>query len=159
MSKEEARSLYIAWLARENPRVYERVVAVAQKASLNRKLAGLGALSGWLDTLVNAAVTVGGTLVAKKQADKAADLQKKQQAADLQLALLGVNTQRAQAGLPPVDINGKIIPSATLPAPAALNSPGAVVAQAAEKMSSALPWIFGGVGALLALYLVVRRGH
>jgi hypothetical protein len=149
---DDAKKLFLAWLAREQPLVFARTVAVAKKTSLDRRLSGLGDLSGWLDTLVGAAVTVGGTLIAKKQADQAASLQKKQQASDLQLALLGVNTQRAQAGFPPVDINGNVIPSAALPMPAALNRSELLSASTADY----LPWVIGAGAVSLGVFLVIR---
>ena len=156
MTRDQAQAQYIAWLAREQPLVYERVVAVAKKSLIDRKLSGLGALSGWLDTLVTAAVAVGGTLIAKKQADQAASIQKKQQAADLQLALLNVNTQRAQAGLPPVDINGNVIPSKSLPAPASLKSSQLPDSPASASAANYLPWVLGAGAAALGLIWVSR---
>jgi uridylate kinase len=153
MKPSEAKELYLRWLAQAQPRLFERTLAVAKSQ------VRLGSLAGWVDTLVNAAVAVGGTLLAKKQADQAASLKKKQQDADLQIQLLQLNTQRAQAGLAPVDINGKVIPSASLPQVAAISNPATAIAQASQKISATLPWIFGGVATLVALYLVVRRGR
>lgn len=154
MSADEGKVLYLAWLAREQPLVYARVVAVAKKALLDRKLSGLAGLSGWVDTLVNAAVAVGGTLLAKKQADQAANLQKKQQQADLQLQLLAVNTQRAQSGLPPVDINGNVIPQKSLPLPSTLNT--SAVRATLDSGTNLTPWLIGGGLATVALVMVTR---
>lgn len=150
MNVETAKIQYLSWLAQAYPLLYGRVVAIAQQKDMER---GLSGLEGWLDTLVTAAVAVGGTLMAKKQADQAASLQKKQQAADLAATLLQVNTQRAQSGLPPVDANGRVIPGAQLPVPAALSS---AIRTSAASVSNYLPWALGAGVALIGAAVVFR---
>ena len=156
MSKDRAKVLYLAWLARAQPLVYQRVVALANKSLLERRLAGLDHLNGWPDTLINAAIAVGGTLMAKKQADQAASLQKKQQAADLQLTLLQVNTQRAQAGLAPIDANGNLIPVKMLPIPATLNTSAVQSTLASGGAPNYMLWAAGAIAALAGVFLVTR---
>ncbi len=127
MNADANQLAYLKWLAIAHPDIYRKVVARAKAISRN---AGLGEL-GWINFVVQAIATVGSTLLQKKQIDKQVALQKKalalsdaQAAADREQAvkfkLLEVNTTRAQNGLPPVDILGKVIPSGSLPTPSAL---------------------------------------
>jgi hypothetical protein len=91
---------------------------------------GVGQL-GWINFLVQAIATVGSAVMQKKQIDKQVDLQKKalkvsdaQATADRTQAakfkLLEVNTARAQAGLPPVDLAGNLVNTDALRMPITL---------------------------------------
>lgn len=157
MNAQNAQVLFFRWLAKTHPTIY---APVARRLALG----SLGDLAGWVDTLVTALATVGTAVIAKKQADKQISAQK---AADAQARadaikseLLNINLQRAQAGLPPVDQNGNVIPQAALPA---LPTPQAAYAAANAAASrdsfsnffSSVPtwaWIAGaGVLALVLL--------
>lgn len=157
MNKQNAQVLFFRWLAVNHPRVY---LPVSKKLALG----SLGDLAGWVDTLVSAIATVGTAVMAKKQADKQISAQKKaDQAARedaLKAELLRVNLERAQAGFPPVDQNGNVIPQAALPT---LPTPQAALANAQREASSvssfvdSVPtwaWLAGGA---FVLFLVLRR--
>lgn len=124
MTPTAAQVAYLKWLAHRHPALYRRATSNVPTDIT------LGSL-GWINFVVQAIATVGSAVIAKKQVDKQVSLQKKalqlsdaQAAADRQqagaLALLEVNTKRAQAGQPPVDINGNVINTARLPTPSAL---------------------------------------
>lgn len=124
MSATRNQVAYLKWLAANHPAIYRRAVS---SVPTDVRLSGLG----WINFVVQAIATVGSAVLGKKQVDKQVALQKKalalsdaQAAADrtqaAQLALLEVNTKRAQAGLPPVDLQGKVVNTAALPTPSAL---------------------------------------
>lgn len=119
---------YLKWLNANHPAFYRRAVGNVPTDVRGRD--GLGSL-GWINFLVQAIATVGSAVIAKKQVDKQVALQKKalalsdaQASADrtqaAQFELLEVNTKRAQAGQPPVDLSGRVVNTAALPTPAAL---------------------------------------
>lgn len=121
MNSTEARIRYLRWLSVADPNL---LAAAAAKSG--KQLGDYDTLEGWADTLVSAAVTVAGTVLAKKQADAQLALQRQQMKADaaaadaarqdaLRVALLQTNTDRAARGLPPVDANGVVITSSQLP--------------------------------------------
>lgn len=116
MKAEDSRVLFFRWLAANHPRIY---LPVAKQLSSH---AALGSLEGWGDALVSALATVATAVVAKKTADKQMDAQKKQllseqaqRDAELKATLLSINLQRAQSGLPPVDLNGNVVAASSLP--------------------------------------------
>lgn len=124
MIPTKAQIGYLKWLASRHPALYRRAV---NNVPTDITLGSLG----WINFVVQAIATVGSAVVAKKQVDKQVSLQKKalalsdaQAAQDrdqaAKLALLEVNTKRAQAGLPPVDLSGNVINTAVLPTPSAL---------------------------------------
>lgn len=149
MSVRDNRLIFFRWLAANHPTLY---APVAREVSSSPQMAGLG----WVDTLINAVVQVGGAVMAKKQADKNVKAANKQaeadRAAQLKAELLSVNLQRAQAGLPPVDENGRVLQSAQVPA---LPTP----IQAARAAAGPNWLLIGGVGAagLLAVLFLSRR--
>jgi hypothetical protein len=124
MNKEQARIDFLRWLSRADPQIFALSVGRAEdKAAMGDYDENL---SGWVDTLVSSVAAVGGALLAKKQSDANIKAQKAQLAAEsaaaeaaradqLRLALIQTNTERALRGLPPVDINGNVIPGAQLP--------------------------------------------
>lgn len=133
MTREKAQALYIEWLRVNHPPIY----STAREAT---RVQGLGIFAA-----IGAAIGAAGDyLLKRKQKKEAKKLLKKQQreenrqraqlAADeaARLQLLALNTQRAQAGQPPVNAAGQV-----------LASPRAIAASAS---SDYLPWI---VGALL----------
>ncbi len=159
MNADVAKLEYLRWLSRFDPALYRH----GMKPRGSR---GLGAL-GWINLVIQAVAAIGSAVVQKKQGDKAAKLQsqaiKADQAAQeaarkdaMKIALLDINTKRAQSGLPPVDESGKVIPSSQLPpAPAAL---APLYAQAGAQVPTAhgvSPVMIGGallgVGALVYL--------
>jgi len=155
-ASDRAQVTYLRWLAKEHPEVFRKFAAPSLKSNLN----GLG----WIAALANAVLQVGSAVLQKKQTDKAFKIQKatiavEQQQADAEraqqfkLALLDVNTKRAQAGLPPVDANGNPIASATLPTPSAL----APFASVGKTVSSWGPWVLGGGVVLTALFFWRNR--
>lgn len=156
--KDIARVQFLRWVAAAHPEVYRRV---AVKFAPGQKLGELG----FIQAIVQAVLAVGSTVLAKKQNDKALKLQKQQLAQDaaalaadreqaLKLALLDTNTKRAQAGLPPVDINGKIIGGALLPMPSAL----APIAQSLGMSSASIGYIAAaGAAAIFIIFLARRR--
>lgn len=154
-ASDRAQVTYLRWLAKEHPETFHKIAAPSLRSNLN----GLG----WIAALANAVLQVGSAVLQKKQNDKAFKLQKQtlavqdaQVAADraqsFKLALLDVNTKRAQAGLPPVDAQGNPIASQTLPMPSAL-APFANVGATVSKWG---PWILGG-GVLLAAVFFWRN--
>lgn len=153
MNKNEARELFFRWLAVNNPALYAPVATQLKSA---QRLAGL---DGWADTLVSALTTVGTAYVAKKTADKQLSAQKKAADADrataLQAELLNVNLQRAQAGLPPVDANGRVVASASLPALPTYSQ--ASVAARAQDFLGSVPTVVYLAGAVLVVYLLARK--
>lgn len=158
MNAQNAQVLFFRWLAQNHPRVY---APVARKLALG----SLGDLSGWVDTLVSAIATVGTAVLAKKQSDKQLSAQKKADAqarADaIQAQLLDINLQRAQAGLPPVDANGNVIPAAALPT---LPTPQAAYAAAQSSalsrsgsfLDSVPSWAWIAGGAVVVLLILKR---
>lgn len=156
MTSEQAKLNYLRWLSRADPQMFAMGLSVADRA-----LGDYDTLEGWADTIVNAVVTVGGAVLAKKQADAQLAMQKKQmqldaQAADaarqdaLRVTLLQTNMQRAQAGMPPIDINGNVIPSSQLP-----QLPATAATPAMMSTSGSIPsWVWlAGAGALALAFL------
>ena len=155
MSVDTARVNYLKWLSREHPDVYSRV-----SRSIRPQLGGLG----WIAALANAVIQAGSVVLQKKQADKQLSLAKKAQelsdaqaAADranqLKLALLDVNTKRAQAGLGPVDINGNLIPGYSLPTPSNLST---VVTGSSAGVPNYV-WFAGAAALGVMLWLRLKR--
>lgn len=153
---DRARITYLRWLAKEHPTTFANIAAPALKSNLS----GLG----WIAAVVNAVAQVGSAVVQKKQNDKAFSLQKKtlaaqdaqvaaERAQSFKLALLDVNTKRAQAGLPPVDSQGNPISPTTLPTPSVL----APFASAGTAVSKWGPWILGGGVVVAALFFWRNR--
>lgn len=157
MNADRARLDYLRWLSRFAPKLYAD--------AMRQERSGLSGL-GWINLVIQAVAAVGSAVMAKKQGDKAAKLQAKAIAADqagqeaarrdaLKVALLDINTKRAQSGLPPVDADGKVIGQAQLPPAPANLAPlyaqaGATVPVASE--SSNLPiYLALGAAALYAL--------
>jgi hypothetical protein len=127
MTREQNQIGYLKWLAANHPRTFRDTMLRVQ-ASM--PLAGLGQL-GWLNFVIQAIATVGSAVAQKKQVDKQVSLQKKalalsdaQASADrvqaAQIELLHVNTERAAAGLPPVDLQGKPVNTGALATPKVL---------------------------------------
>jgi hypothetical protein len=125
MNADQNRVTYLKWLAVAHPDVYRKAMAGAN--NLDEELGELG----WINLVIQGVAIAAGAVAQKKQIDKTVALQKKallQQDAQAskdrdaaaQLHLLDVNTERAKAGLPPVDITGKVIAGASLPTPRAL---------------------------------------
>jgi hypothetical protein len=125
---------YFKWLHSVRPKLFGQVIASMERGG---PLQGRGGLAnqgdglGWINELVQGIASVGTALMQKQQIDKQVNAQKKalalsdaQAAADrtvqANLALLEVNTRRAQAGLGPVDITGRPINTGALPTPLAL---------------------------------------
>lgn len=152
---------FLKWLNHEHPAIYRKTM---RSLPTDVRLKGLGSL-GWINFLVQAVATVGSAVLGKKQVDKQVALQKKalalsdaQAAADrtqaAQLELLEVNTKRAQAGLPPVDLSGKVVNTGPLPTPSALVPyGGATTAKATliPGVPNVVTYVGGGILALLAL--------
>lgn len=166
MSKTRNQIAFLKWLASKHPAIYQRALRnVPADIALN----GLGAM-GWINFVVQAIATVGSAVLGKKQVDKQVALQKKalalsdaQASADraqaAQLALLEVNTKRAQVGQPPVDINGNVINTAKLPTPAALTqyAPPQVSATLIPGVPDMVTYLGGallGLGALRAAKVI-----
>ncbi len=159
MNADVARLEYLRWLSKFSPKIYREVT--------RPQAVKLGNL-GWINFVVQAVLAAGSLVMQNKQAAKAnklAQTQIKNEAAAneaarkdaLKVALLDTNTKRAQAGLPPVDENGKVIPSTQLPNVPANLAPyyPQVGAAIPPSVSGYLPYV--GVGALglgLAYYLL-----
>lgn len=165
MNAEENQVTYLKWLAVAHPDIYRDVM---QQLTLAEPLGDLGEL-GWINLVIQAVGIAAGAAMQKKQIDKQAGLAKKQLATEAaqmaadrdqaaKLALLEVNTKRAQAGLPPVDITGKVIGAATLPTPSAL-----VPYAGGPTASTLIPGVpnyvtYGGAAlALVAVVMMMRR--
>lgn len=164
MNAEEARLRYLRWLSKADPAIYSKAMAHAATED------GLGDL-GWINFVIQGVLAAGSLVMQKKQSDKAEKLAKKQIAADqasqeaaradaLKIALLDTNTKRAAAGLPPVDINGKVIPDAMLPAPAGqlaqAYTPQAVAAREAGFSIQPMYLVLGGVALIAVIYLLKK---
>lgn len=146
---DQAQINFLRWLSAYSPGFYSEVVRRATPRGL-----------GWINFVVQGVAAAGSLVMQKKQSDKAVKLQKQalaassaQAAADREqatkLALIEVNTKRAQAGLGPVDINGTLILGAQLP-----TVPGLSVSALVKP--SVLPWvIIGGVG--IAAFFLFKR--
>lgn len=157
MNVNSSKVLFLRWLSRAEPALYRRVMNDSRAKGLGT-LGTLGSL-GWVETVINAVAQVGSAILAKKQTDKQVSLQKKQlqdaqaeRDAALKAQLLQVNYQRAQSGLPPVDMNGNPIPSQSLPVPTELT--GAQVSKAVA--TDYLPWLIGA-GSLVGVYFLAAR--
>lgn len=159
MNADVARLDYLRWLSKFSPAIYREVT--------RPQAVKLGNL-GWINFVVQAVLAAGSLVMQNKQADKANKLAKQQikneaaanEAARkdaLKVALLDTNTKRAQAGLPPVDENGHVIPQSALPAAPANLAPyysqsGAVVPVAGSNVA-----LYAGLGVIglgLAFYLL-----
>lgn len=160
MNADVARLDYLRWLSKYSPAIYREVT--------KPQAVKLGNL-GWINFVVQAVLAAGSLVMQNKQADKANKLAKKQIANEaaaneaarkdaLKVALLDTNTKRAQAGLPPVDENGNVIPQSALPAAPANLAPyysqsGASVPVAGSSNVA----LYAGLGVLglgLAFYLL-----
>lgn len=162
MNGDVARLDYLRWLSKFAPEIYRKVT----KPQVVGRLGNLG----WINFVVQAVLAAGSLVMQNKQADKAFALQKKQIAQDaaaqeaaradaLKVALLDTNTKRAAAGLPPVDINGKVIPQAQLPAaPANLASYYQQTTGVVPSGPNYLPLYIGaGVVGLGLMFFLLRR--
>jgi hypothetical protein len=157
MNAQNSQVLFFRWLAVNHPTLY---APVAKKLALG----SLGDLSGWVDTLVSAIATVGTAVIAKKQSDKQISAQKKADAQAredaLKAELLSINLQRAQAGLPPVDMNGSVIPQTalpTLPTPQAAYAAAQRAGSPVASFIDSVPvwaWLAGGA---VVVFLLVRK--
>lgn len=151
MNFDRAQVDYLRWLSAAHPETFKTVAA---KTQLGADV-GDGKL-GWITAVIQAVAMVGSAVLQKKQQDKAIAVQKKQALAeaaaqaDLRSQLLITNTKRAQAGLPPVDINGVPIPSSMLPMPQSL------MAYANGAGGSILPIVLLGGGALILVLALSR---
>lgn len=164
MNRDANQVAYLRWLSDAHPDLYRRAMAGANA----RKAAGLGQL-GWLNFVIQAIGIAAEGIQQKKAIDTQAKIASKQLAADaaalnadreqqLKLALLDTNTRRAQSGLPPVDINGVVIPGSALPTPAALKPLVASTGAPSDSFIPGVPnYLLYGAGGLLALALVIRR--
>lgn len=153
MNVNDNRMLFLRWVAKNHPKLFADTSKLIVRENL------LGELSGWGDAIVAAIGTIGGALIAKKAADSKASAESKASAAAnaaaLQSQLLQVNLQRAQAGQPPVDINGNVIAGASLPIPAPLQS---YYGSTVNAISSIDPvWLIAGAAGLLGVLLLVRK--
>jgi hypothetical protein len=99
-----AQVAYLRWLQVAAPDVYRRAYSQA---------GGLRGL-GFIDMIVGAVGAVA-SLVGGSKAKKEAQKQKYVDAGVAKLQLLQTNTARVQQGLPPVNAQGVVIPSAKLP--------------------------------------------
>jgi len=164
MNRDEAQLRYLRWLSRADPQMYSLAMAHGN-AALGDYEEGL---QGWADTIVNAAVAVGGALLAKKQSDAQVALQKKQMQADalaaeaarqdtLKLALIDINTKRAAQGQPPVDANGQIIPSNQLPILSSLPAVAGTSQYRQQSFFESVPTWAWLAGAGVIVLLVVKR--
>lgn len=162
MTPEQNRVTYLKWLAKAHPDVYRKTIVAAQRMEQKSVLGRLG----WINFVIQAVAMAGSAVMQKKQIDKQANAQKKallsaeqQAAADREiqakLALLDTNTKRAQSGLPPVDLNGKIIGPTTLPTPPSL-APYAKAAGVSGSLIPGVPNAVTYVGGGLALFLLLR---
>lgn len=160
MNTEANRIAYLRWLYVAHPDIYYRAIGTAKSTN------GLRGL-GWINLVVQAVGIAAGAAAQKKAIDKQASLAKKQLAADaaqlnadreaqVKLALLQTNTERAKSGLPPVDINGVVIPGSALPTPPTLAPLVAATGQPlAPTILPGVPdWLTYGGGALLGLGLL-----
>lgn len=154
VASDRAQVNFLRWVAQAHPSIYSRHVTPI--------LQGQGRLGrlGWITAVVQAVAAVGSVALQKKQQDKAlkaAKTQAKLDAATLeqqarqeaQLRLLELNAQRAAAGKNPVDMNGREIPSASLPAPATLRS------FASGGTSQYLPYLL--IGGAVVAFAVLRK--
>lgn len=153
MTANDNRMLFLRWVAKTHPEIFARTSALVTRENL------LGELEGWGEAIVAAIGTIGSTLIAKKAADNKASAEAKANAANnaaaLQTQLLQVNLQRAQAGQPPVDINGNVIPGASLPIPQPLQS---YYGGMSNPLSSISPtWLALGAAGLLGAILWFRK--
>lgn len=164
MNRDANQVAYLRWLSEAHPDLYRRAIAGANAY----RDVGLGQL-GWLNFVIQAIGIAAEGLQQKKAIDNQSKLANKQLAADaaalnadrenqLKIALLNTNTERAKAGLAPVDINGVVIPGSALPTPAGLkplvNATGAV----REDFIPGVPnYVLYGTGIALLLGLVVLR--
>lgn len=154
MTVDDNRMLFLRWVAKTHPAIFAQTSALVKRENL------LGEISGWGEAIVAAIGTIGSTLIAKKAADSKASAEAKANAANnaaaLRSQLLQVNLARAQAGQPPVDSNGNVIPGASLPIPAPLQS---------YYGESGMPsiggidpiWLIAGAAGLLGVFFLVRR--
>lgn len=161
MNSDANQIAYLRWLYVAHPDIYLRAIGTAKST------AGLRGL-GWINLVIQAVGIAAGAAAQKKAIDKQSSLAKKQLAADAaalaadreqqaKLALLEVNTKRAQAGLPPVDINGVVIPGSALPTPPTLAPLVASVGQptAAYTLIPGVPnYVVYGGGALVLVGLL-----
>lgn len=162
MNATQNQLTYLKWLAKEHPDVYRNTMAAAKRVERKSVLGQLG----WINLVIQAVALAGSAVMQKKQIDKQVAAQKKallsaeQQAAadrDIQakLALLDTNTKRAQAGLPPVDLNGKIIGPTTLPTPQSLR-PLTAGASSSGQLIPGVPNVATYAGGGLLLFLALR---
>lgn len=158
MTADQNQVTYLKWLAIAHPDIYAKVVSRLRIANTQ-----LGQL-GWINFVIQAVAMAGSAVMQKKQIDKQVALQKKaltlsdaQATADrnqqAKLALLETNTARAQAGLAPVDINGKVIGPLALPTPTALQ-PYAGGPTAGTLIPGVPNYVTYGAGALAAVLLL-----
>lgn len=123
MNASGAQINYLRWLSAAHPDVYAGAIRSAQSRQQ------LGEL-GFINFVVQAVAAAGSYVMKKKQEKKAAKMVKKAAQAEAiqmkldeknaQLQLLALNQQRAAQGLSPVNMQGQVIPSASLPTPSAL---------------------------------------
>jgi hypothetical protein len=149
MNPTTAQIAYLKWVAQAHPDIYARARALAANRTDQ-----LGALGGWVDSLINLVGQVGSEVLKKKASDKVASTQAKSDKAAVQLALLQANTQRVAAGLPPVDINGNVVATAQLPAP---RPPGYAPVSSATLIPgvpNAVTYVGGAVAVLLLLKML-----
>lgn len=158
MNANIARVNYLRWLSEADPALYRRAIA----AGRSYEAVGLGEL-GWINLVIQAVGLAAGAMQQKKAIDKQSSLAKSQLKADiaardadreaqLKVQLLEVNTARAKAGLPPVDITGKVIPGSALPVPAALSSIVPQTLQAATWIPGVPNYATALGGAVLLLF-------
>jgi hypothetical protein len=166
MTPDQNRIVYLKWLAKEHPDMFRATMAGARRVESKSVLGSLG----WINFVIQAVAMAGSALLQKKQIDQQAAAQKKallsaeQQAnadrvVQAKLALLDANTKRAQAGLPIVDINGKVIqanalatPSALVPYAKALGVPTSMI----PGVPNNITYVGGGLLVLLGLLKAAR---
>lgn len=128
---------FAAWLKREHPAVYKRAKAAADRKAEAKQLSGLGeddAKQGWFSTFLENAAAVGSTyLNLKNQRDA-----------------LKMNIERAQAGMPPVDL--ETTPTLKTQVELPPDVVDKISASAGLQVNKIL--LFGGLG--LAAFMLLR---
>lgn len=161
MNRDANQLAYLRWLSEAHPDIYRQAISGA-RARVGVGLKGLG----WINLVVQAVGIAAGAAAQKKAIDKQASLAKKSLAQDaaqmnadreaqVKLALLTTNTERAKSGLPPVDINGVVIPGSALPTPSALQPLVAATGAPSVSLIPGIPnYVTYGGGAVLGLGLL-----
>lgn len=128
---------FAAWLKRNHPGIYQKAKAEADRKTGVKQMAGLGeddAKQGWFSSFLEKAAAVGSTyLNLKNQRDA-----------------LKLNIERAQAGMPPVDI--ETTPTLKTQVELPPDVVDKISASAGLQVNKLL--LFGGLG--LAAFMLLR---